>query len=79
MEIQDRVDSEEEPATNEDTVEEMDNRVQNGFQGSLTETGDVLNPDASSTSASATASHAVRLPRRSQEAILFLLFLVELL
>lgn len=63
MEIQDRVDSEEESATEEETVEDLDNRVLNGFQGSLTETGEVMGPDASSTSASATAPRFARFSR----------------
>lgn len=79
MEIQDRVDSEEEVATEEETVEDMDNRVLNGFQGSLTETGDVMNPDASSTFASATAPHSARLSQKPEEMLLLLLCLLVLL
>lgn len=79
MEVQERIDSEDESATEEERTEELDNRVLNGFQGSLTETGDVLGSDSSSTAASATASHSARLPRRQLEALLILLLLMVLL
>lgn len=75
MEIQDRMDSEEKVPTEEEEVDDLDNRVLNGFQGSLTETGVVMGPDASSTSASASAPQSVRM---SQEALLLLLLVVLL-
>lgn len=75
MEIEERVDSEEEPATEEDTVTDLDNRVLNGFQGSLTETGDLIAPGVSLTSASATAPHLTRWSRRSQDAVMLLLII----
>lgn len=75
MEIEERVDSEEEPATEEDTVTDLDNRVLNGFQGSLTETGDLIAPGVSLTSASATVPYLTRSSRRSQDAVMLLLII----
>lgn len=67
------MDSEEHPSATEDeneTVEDLDNRVVNSYQGSLTETGDLVGPDVSSTSASAIAG---RLSWEPQTVLLFLL------
>lgn len=78
MEIQDRMDSEEEAATEEETVEDLDNRVLDGFQGSLTENGDTTGTDASSTSASAVAPHSPRLLQGLHEVVMLLFLLLVL-